>query len=128
MTTAPRQIFIIRHAEKPVDDATNSEPPFGIDINGNPNPHSLTPRGWQRSGALTDLFDPAIGPIRSGLAVPERLYRPGDTHAKKTLARRTTKPSKPSATAVPFPSHPGSPSTKYKPWQTPSSPNPPIQC
>lgn len=90
MTTAPRQIFIIRHAEKPADDATNSESPFGIDINGNPNPHSLTPRGWQRSGALTDLFDPAIGPIRSGLAVPERLYSPGDTHAKKTLARRTT--------------------------------------
>jgi len=90
MTTAPRQIFIIRHAEKPADDAANSKPPFGIDINGNPNPHSLTPRGWQRSGALTDLFNPAIGPIRSGLAVPDRLYSPADTHDKKTLARRTT--------------------------------------
>jgi hypothetical protein len=90
-TTAPPQhIFIIRHAEKPADDDTNNEPPFGIDINGNPNPHSLIPRGWQRSGALADLFDPAIGPIRSGIAVPDRLYSPGDAHPKKTLARRAT--------------------------------------
>ena len=93
MTTTPpppQQIFIIRHGEKPADDAANSEPPFGIDINGNANPHSLIPRGWQRSGALADLFNPSTGPIRTGLAIPDRLYSPDGTHPQKTFARRTT--------------------------------------
>ncbi len=86
----PQRIFIIRHGEKPPDDNTpNPSPPFGIDINGNQDPHSLTPRGWQRSGALAVLFDPAIDPIRVGLAVPSHLFCPSNGNEAKTIAHRT---------------------------------------
>ena len=89
-TPPPRQIFLFRHGEKPVDDdAGNPTPPFGIDENGNPDPHSLTPRGWQRSGALTVLFDPAVGPLRDGLAVPSALSSPSAGNPAHTEGRRT---------------------------------------
>jgi hypothetical protein len=39
-------IMIIRHGEKP----PNSGPPQGIDPDGNPDPHSLTVRGWRVGG------------------------------------------------------------------------------
>src|SRR6478672_8454354 len=56
----PQQIYLIRHGEKPADPpasplgapAAASGPPFGVDIDGNQNEHSLLPRGWQRCGAL----------------------------------------------------------------------------
>jgi hypothetical protein len=65
----PRQIYVIRHGEKPPD----SGPPFGVDADGNRNAYSLSPRGWQRSGALTELFSPAVGP-KVGLRTPAALY------------------------------------------------------
>lgn len=65
----PEIIYIIRHGEKPADPPLAGpgqsppapERPFGVDEQGNQNLHSLLPRGWQRSGALTVLFDPAVG-------------------------------------------------------------------
>jgi hypothetical protein len=45
-------IFVIRHAEKPLGDG----PPHGVDIDGKQDGDSLTPRGWQRAGALVALF------------------------------------------------------------------------
>jgi broad specificity phosphatase PhoE len=66
----PQQIYIIRHGEKPIDE---SKPPFGVDIDGNRNPSSLSPKGWERAGALTALFSPAVAP-KLGLRSPTALY------------------------------------------------------
>lgn len=93
----PRHIFIIRHGEKPphdedvLDDPSTSDPPYGVDVEGRKNEHSLIPRGWQRSGALAGLFDPAVGPIRVGLAVPGHLFCPSYEHEEegKTINHRT---------------------------------------
>jgi hypothetical protein len=64
----PRLIYIIRHAEKP----DGSDGSIGIDIEGNPDPHSLIPRGWQRSGAIGVLFAAGAG----ALVTPDRLICP----------------------------------------------------
>lgn len=69
--TAPK-LMLIRHAEKPVP-ATATDPAYnGIDINGNPDDHSLIPQGWQRAGALIKLFTASSGP----LPVPQFLFAP----------------------------------------------------
>jgi hypothetical protein len=88
----PEQVYIIRHGEKPADPPTpKSAPsaPFGIDINGNQSTHSLLPRGWQRSGALTVLFAPATGPLQDGLRTPAALFSPDYGAADKTQGHRT---------------------------------------
>lgn len=69
-TGGAQTIFIIRHGEKPVGSAE------GVTIDGAPNEHSLIPRGWQRAGALVNLFAPQVGPIRPGLATPKLLIAP----------------------------------------------------
>ena len=92
-----QQIYLIRHGEKPADPpaespgqpAAPSGPPFGVDVDGNQNVHSLLPRGWQRSGALAVLFDPAVGPLRAGLRTPTALYSPSYGDPDKTQAHRT---------------------------------------
>ncbi len=48
----PASISVIRHAEKQLGDG----PPRGVLVDGTPDPESLTPRGWQRAGALVGLF------------------------------------------------------------------------
>lgn len=96
-TPLPRQIYIIRHGEKPVDPPAVSSgqpaaapgPPLGVDVDGNQNAHSLLVRGWQRSGALAVLFDPAVGALQAGLRTPTSLYSPGYGAPKKTQIHRT---------------------------------------
>jgi len=93
----PQQIYVIRHGEKPADPPPVSPgqptsapgPPFGVDVNGNQNAHSLLPRGWQRSGALAVLFDPALGALQAGLRTPTALYSPSYGKPDKTQAHRT---------------------------------------
>ena len=93
----PQQIYLIRHGEKPADPPVRSPgqptsvpgPPFGVDVDGNQNAHSLLPRGWQRSGALAVLFDPAVGPLRAGLRTPTALYSPSYGNPDKMQAHRT---------------------------------------
>jgi len=90
-------IYIIRHGEKPADPppagpgqpAPAPAPPFGIDYQGSQNEHSLLPRGWQRSGALAALFDPARGAPPAGLLTPAALLSPSYGHPAKTTAHRT---------------------------------------
>jgi len=96
-TAPPEIIYIIRHGEKPADPPVvapgqtppASAPPFGVDSQGNENPHSLLPRGWQRSGALAVLFDPATGPLQAGLQTPAALLSPSYGSADKTAEHRT---------------------------------------
>ncbi len=88
----PAQIYIIRHGEKPADPPTPKAPPtapFGVDIDGDQSIHSLLPRGWQRSGALTVLFAPAVGPPQAGLSTPSTLLSPDYGHPHKTQGHRT---------------------------------------
>ena len=68
----PQQIYVIRHGEKPIDE---SGPPFGVDIDGNRNQNSLSPKGWERAGALTALFSPAVAP-KMGLRTRRRCMQP----------------------------------------------------
>ncbi|GAB4211101.1 MAG: hypothetical protein OHK0022_45290 [Roseiflexaceae bacterium] len=63
-------IMLIRHGEKP---GKHGEPPQGIDINGKPDPDSLAPQGWQRAGALAQLFLVPLSMAR-GLVTPQYLY------------------------------------------------------
>jgi hypothetical protein len=81
---SPEVIYIIRHAEKPL------KPPLsGVDYQGSQNEHSLLPRGWQRSGALSALFHPDFGPLRAGLRTPTVLVAPTWGHPGKTAAHRS---------------------------------------
>jgi hypothetical protein len=87
-------IYIIRHGEKPTDPppARHGQSPtapaatFGVDYQGIKDAHSLLPRGWQRSGALVVLFDPARGKTHAGLQTPGALLSPShsDTAAHRT--------------------------------------------
>ena len=96
-TPPPDIIYIIRHGEKPADPppspAGQAPPapaaPFGVDFQGNQDPHSLLPRGWQRSGALAALFDPALGPLQAGLKTPAALLSPSYGSSAKTAGHRT---------------------------------------
>ena len=96
-TAPPDIIYIIRHGEKPADPPGVAPgqtppapvPPFGVDSQGNENPHLLLPTGWQRSGALAVLFDPATGPFQAGLRTPAALLSPSYGSADKTAEHRT---------------------------------------
>ena len=59
-------IFVMRHGEKPNGVAQ------GVDEQGTANPKSLTPRGWQRAGALAVYFGSS-----NGLPIPDRIYASG---------------------------------------------------
>ena len=93
----PDVIYIIRHGEKPADPPALGPgqavpvpaPPFGVDFQGNQDAHSLLPRGWQRSGALAVLFDPASGALQAGLQVPAALLSPSYGAPAKTTVHRT---------------------------------------
>lgn len=73
------KIMLLRHAEKPAKDNA----PFGVNRKGLRNKESLTVRGWQRAGALTNLFAPANHQYQHPLlTTPQFLY------ASKPLLRR----------------------------------------
>ena len=59
--------MIIRHAEKPLTPG----PPHGVSIDGLADQDSLTPRGWQRAGALVGLFS---GERNGVLRTPTHLF------------------------------------------------------
>ena len=78
------KIILLRHAEKPAKDGA----PYGINRKGERNKESLTVRGWQRAGALTNLFVPANGHLQHpSLATPKFLY------ASKPLLRKGSRRS-----------------------------------
>jgi hypothetical protein len=63
-------VMLIRHAEKPMGEGL----PFGVTDQGVIDKESLTPRGWQRAGALVGFFGANAGPTAPGLPVPTRLF------------------------------------------------------
>lgn len=65
------KIMVMRHAEKPAADFA----PFGVTSTGKREKESLAVRGWQRAGALANLFAPANGKFQHpSLAQPHSLY------------------------------------------------------
>jgi hypothetical protein len=68
-------IMIIRHGEKP----TGTGAPYGITAAGVQDSESLTTTGWARAGALVELFCPAVGHVRPGLARPAEVFASNET-------------------------------------------------
>jgi hypothetical protein len=59
----PTTVLLVQHAEKPLGDL----PPFGVTEQGVVDTESLTPRGWQRAGALVGFLGTELDPGSSGL-------------------------------------------------------------
>jgi broad specificity phosphatase PhoE len=76
--------MIIRHGEKP----SGSTP--GIDAGGNPDSGSLPEVGWNRARHLVDLFNPADGRLRPGLARPTAIYAAGTNDSGDGARTRET--------------------------------------
>ena len=71
--------MLLRHAEKPAKD----DAPYGVTSAGERSKESLEVRGWQRAGALVNLFAPANDNLQHrALATPDYLY------ASKPLLRK----------------------------------------
>ena len=81
----------MRHAEKPAKD----DAPFGVTIDGERNKESLEVRGWQRAGALVELFAPANGRPSNAL-----LTRPKFLFASKPLRHKGSR--RPTETVFPL--------------------------
>lgn len=65
------KVMLIRHAEKPL----NSSEQYGVSAEGHRDKESLTVRGWQRAGALAQLFAPLGGRFQDrALAQPDYLF------------------------------------------------------
>ena len=81
-------LLFIRHADKPVPGGAT-----GVDANGDPDPRSLTPRGWQRAGAWAQLFCPALG-MRAQLPVPTTIFAadPGTSDGSSRRPLETVTP------------------------------------
>jgi broad specificity phosphatase PhoE len=65
----PPLVMLIRHGEKAVPDG-----PQGVNIDGASDQESLTPRGWQRAGALVNLFVPRPPHTTAQLPTPTHLF------------------------------------------------------
>lgn len=83
-----QSIMIIRHAEKPLPGHAAR----GITRTGRPDKRSLTVDGWQRAGALIDLFAPARGRPPAGLHRPAAVYGSAAVHGRSKRAIETVKP------------------------------------
>ncbi len=71
-TPSASTIMIIRHAEKPPEPPA-SPPPFGVTPDGTQDDRSLSVRGWQRAGALVNLFVPSRL-VPSSIKAPQFIY------------------------------------------------------
>ena len=86
-STPDSLVMIIRHGEKPRGSTR------GVDAQGHPDPASLTTVGWDRARRLVDLFDPADGHLRAGLARPTAIYAAGaNSNGEGARTRETVTP------------------------------------
>lgn len=82
-------IMVIRHGEKPA-----SKSAAGIDLNGQPDTHSLTEQGWMRAAYLPDLFVASDDGGQPTLPSPNVVYAsgPGAGDGEGTRPRQTVGP------------------------------------
>jgi hypothetical protein len=76
---APARIMFIRHAEKPLDGGDD-----GVTANGHADPESLTPRGWQRAGALARFFQSLPPSGGDALLTPAVVFAAGTGPGSKS--------------------------------------------
>jgi hypothetical protein len=91
----PSVIMVIRHGEKPAEFGPGPSP-AGIDGQGNLNPHSLTPAGWDRARALAALL--AAPALRAPFARPTHLFAPA--YDKAEAEHRPYQTLMPTATSL----------------------------
>lgn len=84
VATPASVVMVIRHAEKP-DGETD-----GVDARGREDDSSLTPTGWERARRLVDIFAPAAGSPRPGLARPATVYAAAANEKGKGQRTRDT--------------------------------------
>ncbi|QYN39899.1 hypothetical protein K1T35_23540 [Pseudonocardia sp. DSM 110487] len=80
--------MIIRHAEKPLPTG----PVSGISPSGRRDKRSLTIDGWQRAGALVELFAPMRGGPPTGLWRPDAVYAAAARHGRSRRSIETVEP------------------------------------
>jgi len=90
-------VMLIRHAEKPVGGG----PPFGVTDDGVVDPESLTPRGWQRAGALVRWFGGQVEASAAGLPLPTHLF--ASQIAPQSSSRRPQQTLQPLAQSLSLP-------------------------
>jgi hypothetical protein len=78
------KIMIVRHGEKPEKD----EDIHGVDPEGEHDKNELSPKGWQRSGALVRFFHPLHGQFtHPALAKPDAVFAAapsGHVHSERS--------------------------------------------
>jgi hypothetical protein len=83
--------MIIRHAEKP--GSKKHRPPDGVNIQGAIDENSLIVQGWQRAGAIAELFAPHSGVFENvELAQPNLIYASGTITDKSLRPQETITP------------------------------------
>jgi hypothetical protein len=80
--------MIIRHAEKPLPTGLVR----GISPSGRPDKRSLSVDGWQRAGALVELFAPMRCRPPAGLWRPEAVYAAAARHGRSRRSIETVEP------------------------------------
>jgi broad specificity phosphatase PhoE len=81
-------IMLIRHAEKPRPPG----PAYGISPTGRLDKRSLTVDGWQRAGALVELFAPSRGRPPGGLWRPDAVYASAARNGRSRRSIETVEP------------------------------------
>ncbi len=87
----PSVVMLVRHAEKPLSDG----PPHGVTVDGILDPESLTPRGWQRAGAL-------VGPFVADPSEDRSPRLPTPTHLFASQVGPQSSSARPRETLVPL--------------------------
>lgn len=85
----PAQVLmLIRHAEKPPPSRADR----GISPSGRPDDRSLTVAGWQRAGALVELFAPVRDRPPAGLWRPDAVYAAAARNGRSRRSIETVQP------------------------------------
>jgi hypothetical protein len=79
---SPTKIMIIRHAEKPVPDGAD-----GVDLNGLPDPKSLSLEGWERAKKLVEFFQ---SPTAAHIQKPDFVFAAAPDIGSKRPAETVT--------------------------------------
>ena len=90
----PTKILIIRHAEKPIPGTS-----VGIRASGKEDAASLSVHGWQRAGALVQMFE-NLAPGRPGITRPDHLFGARYDRYSLDASRRSLQTLKPLARSM----------------------------
>jgi hypothetical protein len=91
---APNVVMLTRHGEKPA----NSGKPFGVNLHGESDAHSLSVHGWIRAGGLAGIFANGPHPQYPGIVTPQRIQATKPT--KHEASSREVNTAYPTATRL----------------------------